>query len=110
MVLVPLLALAWWLFSPLLFDKTVEEEFPLAASADVPKTMTRGEVEAVMKGMAEAVVSVPFMIMSSQQEGIPFNDFFFRHAAGPIHHAMIDGWSVGIFFPKNCPKRQQRNC
>ncbi len=52
-VLVPLLALAWWLFSPLLLDKTVEEEFPLAASADVPKTMTRGEVEAVMAGMAK---------------------------------------------------------
>ncbi|MFP6621899.1 MAG: hypothetical protein VCC20_00350 [Myxococcota bacterium] len=49
------------------------------------------------EGMAEAVVSVPFMIMSSQQEGIPFNDFFFRHAAGPIHHAMIDGAFHGNF-------------
>ena len=33
-MLVPLLALAWWLLSPLLFDKTVEEEFPLPAAAD----------------------------------------------------------------------------
>ena len=52
-ILVPIAAVAWWLFSPLLFDKTIEEEFPLAATADVPKTMTRGEVEAVMAGMAK---------------------------------------------------------
>ena len=52
-VVIPLLAFAWWLLSPLLFDKTVEEEFPLAATADVPVSMTRAEVEAVMAGMAK---------------------------------------------------------
>ena len=41
------------ILSPLLFDKTVEEEFPLAATADVPTDMTRAEVEAVMAGMAK---------------------------------------------------------
>jgi hypothetical protein len=55
-VIVPVIALAWWLLSPLLFDKTVEEEFPHAASAAVPEGMTRTEVEAVMAGMAKTDV------------------------------------------------------
>ena len=46
------LALAWWLGSPLFLSKTVDEEFPLTVSATVPENMTRAEVEAVMKGMA----------------------------------------------------------
>ena len=52
-ILVPIVALAWWLFSPLLFDKTVEEEFPFAATADVPTGMSRDEVETVMAVMAK---------------------------------------------------------
>ena len=46
------LALAWWLGSPLFLSKTVDEEFPLTVKATVPDNMTRAEVEAVMKGMA----------------------------------------------------------
>ena len=46
------LALAWWLGSPLFLSKTVDEEFPLTVSATVPENMTRAEVEAVMEGMA----------------------------------------------------------
>ena len=42
-----------WLGSPLFIDKTVEEEFPLAHSAIVPKDMTRGEVEKTMETMAK---------------------------------------------------------
>jgi predicted dienelactone hydrolase len=42
-------------------------------------------------GMADAVVSVPFMIVSAKREGFPINDFFFRHAEGPIYHVTIDG-------------------
>ncbi len=42
-------------------------------------------------GMADAVVRVPFMILSAKREGTPINEFFFRHAAGPVYHVTIDG-------------------
>lgn len=51
--LVPVLALAWWLASPLFLSKTVEEEFPMAAKAAVPANMTRAEVEQTLAGMAK---------------------------------------------------------
>ena len=50
---IPAAALAWWLGSPLFIDKTVEEEFPLAASAEVPDGMTRKDVEDTMATMAK---------------------------------------------------------
>ena len=53
LALAPLAAVAWWLGSPLVLDKTVEEEFPLAATALVPERMTRAEVEAAMGTMAK---------------------------------------------------------
>jgi hypothetical protein len=43
----------WWLLSPLLFDKTVEEEFPFAHAATVPDDMSRGEIEKTMETMAK---------------------------------------------------------
>ena len=52
-IAVPVLALAWYLGSPLLFDKTVNEEFPLTVSAVIPENMSRSEVEAVMEGIAK---------------------------------------------------------
>jgi hypothetical protein len=52
-ILIPVLALAWWLGSPLFINKTVEEEFPFAADAAVPANMTRDEVEKVMEGMSK---------------------------------------------------------
>ena len=52
-VLTPLVALAWWLGSPLFIDKTVEEEFPLAHSAVLTANITRSEVENVMAVMAQ---------------------------------------------------------
>jgi predicted dienelactone hydrolase len=36
-------------------------------------------------GMADAVVRVPFMIVSAKRDDVPLNDFFFRHAAGPTY-------------------------
>ncbi len=42
------LAVAWWLISPLFFDKVVEEPFPRAAMAVIPQDMTAAEVEEVM--------------------------------------------------------------
>lgn len=44
----PALALAWWLFSPLFLNKTVVEEFPRAAAAQIPEGFSAAEVEAEM--------------------------------------------------------------
>jgi hypothetical protein len=49
---VGILALAWWLGSPLLFDKEVDEEFPLSAGAEIPADMTADAVEAEMEKAA----------------------------------------------------------
>ena len=51
-VLIPVLALAWWLGSPLFISKTVDEEFPLTVGADIPEGMSRSEAETIMEGMA----------------------------------------------------------
>lgn len=48
-VAIPVLALAWWLGSPLFLDREVIEEFPRAALATVPDDMTAEEVEAAME-------------------------------------------------------------
>ena len=52
-VVVAIGAFAWWLLSPLFFDETVEEQFPLAQAATVPDGMTRGDVEMTMATMAK---------------------------------------------------------
>ena len=52
-IVLPILALAWWLLSPLLVDQTVEEDLPFAAQAVVPTDMTRAEVQNLMAGMAK---------------------------------------------------------
>lgn len=51
------LAVAWWLISPLFFDKVVDEPFPRAAMAVVPDDMTAAEVEEVM--MEASAVDTP---------------------------------------------------
>ena len=51
-VAIPVLALAWWLGSPLFLNKTVDEEFPLSVSAVVPEGMTRAQVDQTMATMA----------------------------------------------------------
>lgn len=45
---IPAIALGWWLFSPLLFNKTVLEDFPRAATAQIPEGSTAEQVEAAM--------------------------------------------------------------
>ena len=45
---VPVLALAWWLASPLFIDRVVDEPFPRAAMAVVPDDMTMEQVEQIM--------------------------------------------------------------
>lgn len=50
---IPILALAWWLGSPLFIDSEVNEEFPMAADAVIPEGMTAEEVEDEMMEAAE---------------------------------------------------------
>jgi hypothetical protein len=50
---VPVLALAWWLGSPLFLDTEVSEEFPMSAAAVIPAGMTAEEVEAEMQKAAD---------------------------------------------------------
>ncbi len=52
-IVLPIVALAWWLLSPLLGDQTIDEALPFAAQAVLPADMTRDEVENVMAGMAK---------------------------------------------------------
>ena len=51
---IPVLAVAWWLGSPLFLDTEVSEEFPMSAMAIVPDDMTQEEVEAEMEDAAES--------------------------------------------------------
>ena len=50
---IPAIALAWWLASPLFINQTVDEEFPLTVSAEIPDGFTREEVEETMATMAK---------------------------------------------------------
>ena len=50
---IPALAVAWWLGSPLFLNKTVDEEFPLTVSAEIPPDIKRSDVEMVMEVMAK---------------------------------------------------------
>lgn len=43
------------------------------------------------EGMADAVVPVPFFIFAARRAEIPINDFFYRHASGPMYLAKVDG-------------------
>ncbi len=52
-VLIPVIAIAWWLVSPFFTSKTVDEEFPFSANAVVPANMTPIEVEQIMSGMSK---------------------------------------------------------
>lgn len=53
-VAIPVLALAWWLGSPLFLDDPIDEAFPMAANAVIPEDMTAEEVEAEMEEAARA--------------------------------------------------------
>lgn len=67
-LIVPAVAFAWWLLSPLLISKTVEEEFPLAFKAVVPSDMTLGQVEQIMADSAavDNEVSEPMPAMTGK--------------------------------------------
>ena len=53
---IPILALGWWLGSPLFITNEVDEEFPMSAGAIVPVDMTPEEVEAEMETAADSPV------------------------------------------------------
>ena len=55
-IAIPVLALAWWLLSPLFLNTTVEDEFPFSATADMPAGVTQAEAETVMSTMAKMSV------------------------------------------------------
>ena len=55
---IPVAVLAWWLGSPLFLDRTVDEDFPYAEKATIPDSMTQGEVEQVMAGLADQMDEV----------------------------------------------------
>ena len=69
---IPALALAWYLGSPLFLDKTVEEEFPLTISAEIPSDMSRSDVETIMEGMAK--IDSEMTRRDAQGYGIPRKD------------------------------------
>ncbi len=49
---------AYWLVSPLFIDETVDEAFPLSASAVIPDGMSRAEAEETMAAAAELETAV----------------------------------------------------
>jgi hypothetical protein len=51
-IVIPVLAVAWWLGSPLFLDTEVDEEFPMSAGAIVPDDMTQADVETEMVSAA----------------------------------------------------------
>lgn len=50
--IIVLLAVLWWLGSPLFLSRSVDEEFPFTVGAVIPSDMTRAEAEAKMKEAA----------------------------------------------------------
>ncbi len=53
LIAVPVIAIGVWLTAPLIFDKEVSEDFPMAANAEIPDDMTIEEVEAEMEDAAD---------------------------------------------------------
>jgi hypothetical protein len=52
-----ILPIAWYLGSPLFITRTVNEPFPMSATATVPQGMTRQQVEDEMKKAADQTVN-----------------------------------------------------
>jgi hypothetical protein len=50
---IPVLALGWWLGSPLFLNKTVDEEFPRTISVEIPAGIARADVEMAMEVTAK---------------------------------------------------------
>ena len=53
-IIVPGLAVAWWLGSPLFIDKTVDEDFPALVNAVMPAGMSMRDADATMEAAMDA--------------------------------------------------------
>ena len=102
-VALPLLALGWWLGSPLFLNRTVEEEFPLSANAAVPEGMTQQQVEDTMATLAmmddEASEAMPEMMAEPAAEAVKRGmfrdgDSFHKGSGGAVIYQLPDGSHV----------------
>ena len=53
-IIIPGLAVAWWLGSPLFIDKTVDEEFPALMNVVMPAGMEMAQAQATMEAAMDA--------------------------------------------------------
>jgi len=98
-IALPAIALGWWLFSPLLLNKTVVEDFPRAAAAEVPDGSTIAEVEAAMvKAEAEGSIATdtmpeadPVKVLDGQFNGA---DSFHKGTGGAGVYTLADGSQI----------------
>ena len=102
---IAVLAIAWWLISPLFIDEVVDEAFPRAAMAVVPDDMTSAEVEDAMME-AEAVETMVTEEMPESEEpdatgpvalatgALMDADDFHRGSGGVTAYRLEDGSQV----------------
>ena len=89
--------IAWWLGSPLIVDRTVDEAFPLSAGASVPEGLTQAQVEAVMVGMSMVgeTVTEPMMVeaepIAVKRGSFRDADSFHRGSGEATIYALPDG-------------------
>ena len=98
---IPAIALAWWLGSPLFINMTVDEEFPLTVSAEIPDGFTREEVEETMATMAkmENTMTEPMMPAMSAAMVLSMGNFrdadsFHRGSGTATVYQLEDGSHV----------------
>lgn len=91
-------ALAWWLASPLFISQTVEEEFPMAAKAEVPSAMTRAQVEKTMEeaaatdhAMDETMPAASLGSVAAKRGSFKDADSFHRGEGTAIIYRLADG-------------------
>ena len=77
---IPVIALAWYLGSPLLSNKTVDEEFPRTVSAEIPPDIKRSEVEAVMEVMAKVESEMTEVMPEATESPVIISTGEFRNA------------------------------
>ena len=102
---IAVLAVAWWLISPLFIDEVVDEAFPRAATAVVPDDMTSEEVEDAMMEV-EAVETMVTEEMPESEEpdatgpvalatgALMDADDFHRGSGGVTAYRLEDGSQV----------------
>ena len=98
---IPAIALAWWLASPLFINQTVDEEFPLTVSAEIPEGFTREEVEETMATMAKMddTMTEPMMPAMSSAMALSMGNFrdadsFHRGSGTATVYQLEDGSHV----------------